>query len=102
MKTRRVELQSIFEKIIGNNHVYYQPPESLKMEYPCIRYSKSDIRSNHADNIKYNSRDCYEVIVIDKKPDSDIVDKILQLEYSSYSRHYVSDNLHHDSIRLYY
>ena len=102
MKTRRVKLQSILEEIIGNKNVYYQPPESLKMVYPCIRYSRSDIRYRHADNIKYHTKDCYDIVVIDKKPDSEITDGVLNLEYSSYVRHYVADNLHHDIIRLYY
>ena len=52
MKTQQ-ELQTKLVELLGNNHVYYQAPESLKMEYPCIRYSRSDILSNNADNAKY-------------------------------------------------
>ena len=44
MKTR-LELQNKLEELLGFRHVYYQPPESVKMEYPAIRYSKSMIRS---------------------------------------------------------
>lgn len=99
---KRLELQNILETLIGNRHVYYQPPENLKMEYPCIRYSKSDILSNHADNINYINKINYEIIVIDKNPDNVVIEKILELPLSSYDRHYVSDNLNHDVIRLYY
>ena len=99
---KRLELQTKLEKLFGNRRVYYQPPENLKMEYPCIRYSKSDIISRHADDIKYVNRISYEIIVIDKHPDNDVIEKILELPLSSYDRHYVYDNLNHDVIRLYY
>ena len=72
------------------------------MEYPAIRYSKSDISSDHADNLKYRNFNVYDVVIIDKKPDNPVINKLLQLEYSSFDRHYVADNLNHDIIRLYY
>ena len=99
---KRLELQTKLENLFDNRRVYYQPPENLKMEYPCIRYSKSDIISRHADDIKYVNRISYEIIVIDKHPDNDVIEKILELPLSSYDRHYVYDNLNHDVIRLYY
>ena len=98
----RLELQSKLEELLGSRNVYYQPPESLKMEYPAIRYSKSIISSNHADDMKYSNFTSYEIIVIDRKPDNNVIQKILELPYSSHDRHYVSNNLHHDSINLYY
>ena len=99
---RRLELQTKLEELLGSRNVYYQPPENLKMEYPAIRYSKSNISSRHADDMKYSNVTRYEIIVIDKRPDNEVIDKILQLSYSSYDRHYVSDNLNHDAITLYY
>ena len=42
MKRTRLTLQTKLEDLLGSKHVYYQPPENLKMEYPAIRYSKSD------------------------------------------------------------
>ena len=46
----------------------------------------------------------YNVIVISDDPDYniEIVHKILDLPLSSYDRHYVSNNLNHDSISLYF
>lgn len=99
---RRLELQTKLEELLGNRHVYYQPPENLKMEYPAIRYSKSIIGSRHADNMKYSNLTRYEIIVIDKRPDNEVIDKILSLNYASYDRHYASNNLNHDVITLYY
>lgn len=98
----RIKLQTKLEELLGSKNVYYQPPESLKMEYPAIRYSKSIIRSRHADDIKYSNFTCYEIIVLDKRPDNQVIDKILSLPLSSFDRHYVSNNLNHDVITLYY
>ena len=98
----RLDLQTKLEELLGSRNVYYQPPESFKMEYPAIRYSKSNIRSRHADNMKYSNFTLYEIIVIDRKPDNAVIDKILELCHSSFDRHYVANNLNHDVINLYF
>lgn len=98
----RLELQSKLEELLGNRNVYYQPPEDLKMQYPAIRYSLSTIQSRYANNAKYSNFNRYDVIVIDKRPDNKVIQKILELPLSSFDRHYVSNNLNHDSIILYF
>lgn len=98
----RLTLQTELENLLGSKNVYYQPPENLKMEYPCIRYSKSEIRDIYANNKKYISNDVYDLVVISKKPDNPVIKKILDLPYSEFDRHYVSDNLNHDIIRIFY
>lgn len=98
----RLELQSKLEELLKKGKVYYQPPENQKMEYPAILYSKSKIESRYANNAKYSNFNRYEIIVIDKKPDNDVIQKILELPHSSFDRHYVSNNLNHDSIILYF
>ena len=101
-ETRRLLLQSELETLMGNKHVYYDPPENLKMEYPAIRYSKSKIDTRHANDKIYKKMTRYELIVISRKPDSEIIDALLELPYSSFDRHYISNNLHHDVLTLYY
>ena len=101
-EARRLMLQSELETLIGNDHVYYDPPENLKMEYPAIRYSKGKIDTRHANDKIYKKMTRYELIVISRKPDSEVIDALLELPYSLYDRHYVSDNLHHDVLTLYY
>lgn len=98
----RLELQSILEELLGCKNVYYQPPENLKMEYPAIRYSKTKIDSRYADSMKYSTITRYEITVIDRRPDNNVINKILELPLSSYDRHYTSDNLNHDIIILYF
>lgn len=101
-KSKRVQFHEILVSLFGNNNVYYRPPESLKMQYPCIRYKKESIESNYADNTSYKKFDRYQVIVIDKKPDNDVIEKLLDLPMSSFATHYETDNLNHDVIIIYY
>lgn len=102
MKRTRLTLQIKLEDLLGSKHVYYQPPENLKMEYPAIRYSKSDEEDIYANNIKYLSMSVYDLVVIDKKPDNPVIKKLLELPYSEFDRHYVADGLNHDIIRIFY
>ena len=102
MKRTRLTLQTKLEDLLGSKHVYYQPPENLKMEYPAIRYSKSDEEDIYANNIKYLSMSVYYLVVIDKKPDNPVIKKLLELPYSEFDRHYVADGLNHDIIRIFY
>lgn len=99
---KRLELQSKLEQLMGSRNVYYQPPESIKMTYPAIRYSRSSIQSRFANDGRYAGKTRYEITVIDRKPDNAAIDKILDLPFCSYDRHYVSDNLNHDTFTLYY
>lgn len=101
-KTKRLELQSKFEELLGSKNVYYQPPASVHMVYPAIRFSKSRIDSDNANNKKYLNRTRYEVIVIDAMPDNPVIEKLLELPYSSHDRWYAADGLNHDVITLYY
>lgn len=98
----RLELQELLENLLESDHVYYQPPENLKMEYPCIRYYKDDIETDYADDMKYSMYDIYHIVVISKRPDHEVIKKLLTLPYASFNRHYVSDELNHDVIKLYF
>lgn len=96
------DLQKLLEELFNSKHVYYQPPENLKMEYPAIRYSMDNIDSEYANNHKYIGFKSYNIIVISKKPDDPVIQKILDLPMTSYDRHYVYDGLNHDLIKIYY
>ena len=98
----RLELHTLFETLLGSGNVYFQPPENVKMQYPCIKYSRSDMETLFAGDSPYVITKCYQVIVIDKNPDSEIPDKIAKLPLCSFERHYTVDNLNHDVYNLYY
>lgn len=98
----RVELQEMLEDLLGSHNVYFQPPESVRMKYPAIVYSRYDIDTRHADNKPYAQSLAYQLIVIGKNPDSDIVLKVSGLPMCSFDRHFTADNLNHDVFTLYY
>ena len=98
----RIELQSLLEELLGSKNVYYQPPESLKINYPAIIYSKGKIDKVNANDKCYRITTRYDLTVIDRRPDHPVIQKLLELPYCSYDRPYTSDNLNHDSLTLYY
>ena len=98
----RLELQSKLEELLGSRSVYYQPPETIKMEYPAIVYSKKNITSRFANNTTYLQPTSYEITVIDKKPDNTVIKKLLQMPMCRFDRYFKSDNLNHDVLTLYF
>lgn len=98
----RLNLQTLLEEKLGSRNVYFQPPESVKLNYPCIIYERNTGRDFHADDFLYNYRKNYTLTVIDKNPDSEIPDKILYLPFCSFDRFYVTDNLNHWTYTIYY
>ena len=98
----RLKLHEELCELLGSRNVYFQPPASVRMRYPAIVYSRNRIDNVHADNEVYNQNYSYSLIVIDEDPDSEIVFKVSKLPRCSFDRHYVADNLNHDSFTLYY
>lgn len=95
-------LHEILCGLLESRNAYYQPPINTEMVYPAIRYSRKDIEGKYADNKIYSRMTCYELIVICGTPDHPVIEKILELPYCSYDRHYVSDKLNHDVFTLYF
>ena len=98
----RIELQTKLEELLGSRNVYYKPPETLKLKYPAIEYSKANIEDTYANNSVYSRKTKYTLVVIDIKPDNPVIDKLLDLPYCSYSANYKADNLEHDVLTLYF
>ena len=82
--------------------VYFQPPSTVKMSYPCIVYERTRMQLSHANNALYNKRDAYTVTVIDPDPDSPYPNKLLNLPLCAFDRHFTVDNLNHDVFTIYY
>lgn len=98
----RLALQIELESILGARHVYYQPPASVRMEYPAIVYCRNDIVNFHADDGIYSQMNSYELTVIDEDPDSEIVRAVSLLPRCRFTRHFTSENLNHDVFTIYY
>ena len=100
--TDRLDLQAKFEEILGNRNVYFQPPASLLMRYPAIRYSLKDIQTKSANNSStYIMSTGYECILIVKEPDTEYLEQIFQIPNCKFNRYYSAENLHHYVFTVY-
>jgi len=103
MMENRLALHEELVDILGSDHVYFQPPESIKMKYPAIVYFRDDIDNIKADNLNYLRHHRFQVTVIDPDPDTEYIDAILEhFPMCKYDRHYTADNLNHDVFTIYY
>lgn len=98
---RRLKLHKEFLEVVNN--VYFQPPESVKLKYPCIIYIRSQGNTLYADDVNYRHMKSYTVTVIDKDPDSNLPDKLLsRFSYCRIDRIYTYENLYHTVMNLFY
>lgn len=99
---QRLDLQALLEEILGSGNVYFQPPETVQMQYPCIVYQRYLGKTEFADGEPYILNQRYQVTVIDTDPDSLIPDKVAALPTAIKNRFFVANNLNHDVINLYF
>ena len=97
---RREELQCLLEHFTDN--VYFQPPTNISIKYPAIIYNRRDVEKDRADNKTYRLKPSYNITVIDRNPDSCIVQHLLELDYCEFERQYVYDGLNHTILTLYF
>lgn len=90
----RIELQNLLETIVPN--VYFQPPPSDQMVYPCIVFKRSDIITAFAANLPYTTTKQYTLTVIDSDPDSAYPDQVALLPRCIFDRSFKADGLNHD------
>ena len=100
MSRERVELHKTLTDILDN--VYYQPPESIKLSYPCIVYHLSRFQTKFANNKRYRDLKCYDLTLIDKSVTSKYLQPIRELPYCEFTRFYTSDNLNHFCFQIYF
>ena len=98
----RLELQTMLEEFLGSRNVYYNPPESIKMKYPAIVYSRDRIDNTHANNNVYSLHNGYTLTYIDEDPDNENVEKLARLPKCRFDRSFVSDNLNHYTYTIYF
>ena len=98
----RLDLHELLCEVLGSRNVYYSPPATIRMKYPAIVYSRSDIDNKFANDSVYKQSHVYSITVIDDDPDSEIVERMSSIPKCKFDRHFVSDNLNHDLFTLYY
>jgi hypothetical protein len=96
----RLQLHQLLKTF--TEHVYFQPPENIQLEYPCIIYNRDFMETKFADDQPYNIEKRYVITVIDPDPDSDIPNQVASMPKSLFNRFFVADNLNHDVFNVYY
>lgn len=97
----RLELHDELLKFVPN--VYFQPPSTIQMTYPCIVYNKTGKSRHFANDVVYLSQQEYRLMLIEKNPDSVVADNIEKhFQHCAISQYYTVDNLNHTTLNLYY
>lgn len=96
-------LAKILEEILGSTSVYYQPPESVKLWYPCIIFNLSTGDTQFADNVPYYYKDRYSIQLISRNPVEDEKHyKLTHLPMCVFNRFFTADNLNHWNYDIYF
>lgn len=97
---QRTDLHELLLQLAPN--VYFQAPPDDKMQYPCIVYARDNADVKHAGNRPYSHKWRYQVTLIDRSPENNILDKVAALPLCAYNRHFKANNLNHDVFVLYF
>lgn len=98
----RLKLHAVLCDILGSDNVYYQPPATIRMTYPCIVYNLSTAKVDYADNIIYKFMKRYDVTFISNDADNDYLERMSQVPYVSFDRRITVNGLYHDVFTMYY
>ena len=102
MPKTRLDFQTFLETLKGDRNVYFQPPPSIKMNYPAIVYNLADIKNDHADNLSYIQSTSYTLTYITKDPDDVMIKTLSKLPMCIFDRFYTADNLNHYIYTIFY
>ena len=96
-------LHDILCDVLESPNCYFEPPDGMYMEYPCIVYHYTNDEDDFADNLHYRRSKRYTVTVIDYDSDSKIPDRLTTvLPYCTSDRNFTSDGLRHFVFTLYF
>lgn len=99
----RLKLQSKLESLLGSGNVYFQPPETIKLKYPCIVYSLDPTYTAQADNRNYRIVDRYHVKHIYKSLSNTLKDQFLtEFIMISHDNRMIADGMYNDDFTLYF
>lgn len=91
----RDKLHSIMEECGETPKLYFQPPETVKLEYPCIVYYFNTFLNDYADNAPYHTRLSFTATYITRDYDSKVPIRMAKEPMFRFDRQYTSDNLYH-------
>jgi hypothetical protein len=101
LRDQRLKLSAKLHEALGSDNVYFEPPESKKLDYPCIIYQRAKIDKTEADNTAYLLFQRFTVTHITKRVDSPVVDELLKIKNCEHDRDFKVDDLYHYVFTIY-
>ena len=103
MEESRLALDAELRELLDSRYCYFQPPESLKLHYPCYVYERAGSDVLRADNGVYRKVPRYNLTYITPDPDDPLVDLTEDhFTMCRFDRSFAVDNLNHYNYDLYY
>lgn len=100
---RRLDLHDELKELLGTNYCYYQPPESVKLKYPCYVYHREPEDVIRANNRLYRRVHKYGLTYITFDPDDPLIEETQDhFQMCGSPRFYAADGLNHYYYDLYY
>ncbi len=98
------ELVDTLQLFMGNKvKIYYQPPENIRLQYPCVVVELSNALMNYADNLPYLKNKRYSLTLMCLDADNEeYVNKLLELSMCTFDRRFINDRIVHDVFTIYY
>ena len=91
--------------IHDTENVYYDPPESIRMDFPCFRFELNNLDVKHADNKAYSKKPRWAVTYItrDIEEIEQVAEEMLEhFKYCNFDTSFRADNLEHAVFNLYF
>lgn len=84
-------------------NVYFQPPNTINLKYPCIVFNKTGKDKLYGNDGTYRSIQEYSITVIEHDSESTIADQLdSDLPYCSINQYFITDGLYHTTLSIYY
>lgn len=101
---QRLNLHEELVALAGSSFtVYFQPPEGTHITYPCVVYERDSGDADYANNKAYRFTQRYQITVITRDADCALPEEILRhFQMCRMDRTFVSGNLYHHTLNLYY
>lgn len=98
------DVGDILARVIGDeDKVHFQPPESVKLTFPCILFKFEGFKEFFANDGRHMLREKYTATHIYREPEADLKEEVLSaFLFASFDRPYIADNLYHDVYTIYY
>lgn len=99
------QIRDILYTINDTENVYYDPPTSIQMIFPCFRFAMNNTDQKFADNTSYIRTKRWAVTYITR--DVEELDAIIEgmlnkFKYCTHETTFRADNLHHAVFNLYF